>query len=137
MPIAGRLIHRLGASRAISMGALGAAVAITFLPLSTHLAWILSIQVLAGVSLACVDLAGFLLMLETLDQRERTSLMSAYMLFTCLAQATGSLLGAGLLGWLGTGAATYTWIFLLSGVLRVLVIFVRPARKPVRATVVS
>ena len=137
MPIAGRLIHRVGASRAMSMGAFGAAIAMLFLPISTHLAWILFVQVLAGASLACVDLAGFLLMLETLDHRERTSLMSAYMLFTCLAQTAGSLLGAGLLGWLGAHGATYTWIFLLSGVLRVLVLLVRPARAPMRATVVS
>jgi len=137
MPVAERLIHRLGASRAMSIGALGAAIAMLFLPVSTHLAWILFIQALAGASLACVDLAGFLLMLETLDHRERTSLMSAYMLFTCVAQVAGSLLGAGLLGWLGTSATTYAWIFVLSGALRVLVLLVRPARTPVRAMVVS
>jgi len=137
MPVAGRLIHRLGTSRAMSMGALGAAIAMLFLPVSTHLAWILFIQALAGASLACVDLAGFLLMLETLDHRERTSLMSTYMLLTCVAQVAGSLLGAGLLSWLGTSATAYAWIFVLSGALRVFVLLVRPARTPVRATVVS
>lgn len=137
MPVAGRLIHRVGASRAMSLGAAGAAIAMLLLPVSTHLAWILWIQALAGAALACVDLAGFLLMLETLDHRERTSLMSAYMLFTCLAQVAGSLLGAGLLGWLGASAATYAWIFLLSGSLRVLVLLVRPVRAPVRAKLVS
>jgi MFS family permease len=137
MPIAGRLIQRVGASRAMSLGALGAAVAMLLLPASEHLAWILLVQTIAGASLACVDLAGFLLMLETIGHRERTALMSAYMMLTCLAQMCGSLLGAGLLGLMGPSSAAYATIFLLSGVLRVLVLLVRPARAPLQAVRVS
>ena len=137
MPVAGHLIRRLGASRAMSLGALGAAVAMLLLPASSALSWILLVQAFAGASLACVDLAGFLLLLETIDHRERTALMSLYMVLTCTAQASGSLLGAALLKAFETPASGYTAIFLLSGTLRLLVLLVRPPRPRARAVTVS
>ena len=137
MPMAGRMIRRLGASRAMSVGALGAAIAMLLLPVSGSLAWILFVQAFAGASLACVDLAGFLLMLETIDHRERTALMSLYMVLTCAAQASGSLLGAALLKAFETPTTGYAAIFVLSGVLRLLVLLVRPPRPRARAVTVS
>jgi MFS family permease len=137
MPFAGRLIRRAGASGAMSAGAFGAAVAMLLLPVSGHLAWILFVQALAGAALACVDLAGFLLMLETIDHRERTSLMSLYMVLTCAAQATGSLLGAFLLRVFAEPAVGYAALFTASGVLRLLVLLVRPPRPRTRAVTVS
>lgn len=137
MPAAGRLIRRVGASRAMSIGALGAAIAMLLLPVSGTLAWILFVQAFAGASLACVDLAGFLLMLETIDHRERTALMSLYMVLTCAAQASGSLLGAALLKAFDTPATGYAALFLFSGLLRLLVLLVRPPRPRAHAVTVS
>jgi MFS family permease len=137
MPLSGRVIRRLGASRSMSLGAFGAALAMLLLPVSSSLGWILFVQAFAGASLACVDLAGFLLLLETIDHRERTSLMSIYLLLTCTAQVAGSLLGALLLATFASPATGYAAIFLVSGVLRLLVLLVRPPRPRARAVTVS
>jgi MFS family permease len=137
MPLAGRLIRRVGSSRAMSIGTVGAAVAMLLLPVSGSLAEILFVQALAGAALACVDLAGFLLLLETIGHRERTALMSLYLALVCAAQAIGSLLGAALLQAFDTPAVGYASVFLASGALRMLVLLVRPPRARLHAVTVT
>lgn len=81
-------------------------------------AWLVFVQLYSGFVWACYELATWLLLLEHLDEHERTSLMSVYFAGNFLAAAAGSLLGGWLLATLGQGAAAYQWIFVLSGVAR-------------------
>ena len=137
LPLVGRLIRRLGPYRVLAAGTLGTAVAIAMLPAHTGLAWILLVQATFGVSIAGVELAGFLLQLETLAHRERTSLMSMYWAMNSAATAVGSLLGAGMLRALGDWPHAYAAVFIASAVLRGVVLMLRPARPRVQAIAVS
>jgi MFS family permease len=137
MPLATRVIRRMGAHRALAVGAVGTGLAIGALPLGEHLAWILLIQTVFGVSVAMVELGGFLMQLETLPHRERTSLMSMYMAMNCAGGALGSALGAGLLKWCGEGSGAFATVFVVSGVLRVAALALRPARHHAAAVKVA
>jgi hypothetical protein len=137
LPIAARVVRRLGAWRVMGLGALGTGVAIAILPLHTGLAWILLVQTIFGISIAGAELAGFLLQLETLRHEERTSLMSTYMLMNCAATAGGSLIGAAVLKGLGDWMHAYAAVFVLSGLLRAGVLLVRPPRPRPQAVVVA
>ena len=137
LPLAGRVVRRVGASRVMAAGAIGMAVAIAILPLHTGLAWILLVQGVAGAALAAVELAGFLLQLETLRHDERASLMSTYMFMNCAAMAIGSLVGAAVLKSLGDWPHAYEAVFVLSGVLRAATLLVRPPHVRVAATIVA
>lgn len=128
MPLAARVIRRLGSRRALAVGAVGTGLAIASLPLGENLAWILLVQTAFGVSVAVVELGGFLMQLETLRHEERTSLMSMYMFMNCAGGALGSGLGAGLLKWCGEGSAAFATVFVVSGGLRVAALALRPAR---------
>lgn len=137
LPLVGRLIHRLGPYRVLAGGTLGTAIAIAMLPFHTGLAWILLVQATFGVSIAGVELAGFLLQLETLAHRERTALMSMYWAMNSAATALGSLVGAGMLRALGDWPHAYAAVFIASAVLRGVVLLLRPARPRVHAVQVS
>ncbi len=137
LPLVGRLIRRMGPYRVLTIGTLGTAVAIAMLPFDTSLGWILFVQATFGVSIAGVELAGFLLQLETLGHRERTSLMSMYWAMNSSATAVGSLLGAGMLKALGDWPHAYATVFIASAVLRGVVLMLRPARPRVQAVTVS
>lgn len=137
LPLVGRMIRRLGPYRVLTIGTLGTAVAIAMLPFHTGLAWILFVQATFGVSIAGVELAGFLLQLETLAHRERTALMSMYWAMNSAATAIGSLLGAGVLKALGDWPHAYATVFIASAVLRGVVLMLRPARPRMQAVAVS
>jgi MFS family permease len=137
MPLASRLIRRVGARRALAWGAVGTGLAIGALPLGTNLAWILLIQTVFGLSVSVVELGGFLMQLETLRHHERTSLMSMYMAMNCAGSAVGSLVGAGLLKVIGEGQAGFAAVFVVSGALRIAVLALRPARRHVTAVQVA
>ena len=137
MPLAVRVIRRMGSRKALAVGAVGTALAIGALPLGEHLAWILLIQTVFGVSVAMVELGGFLMQLETLRHEERTSLMSMYMAMNCAGGALGSALGAGLLKWCGEGPAAFATVFVVSGVLRVAALALCPARRHTVAVTVT
>lgn len=137
LPLVGRMIRRLGPYRVLAIGTLGTALAIAMLPFHTGLAWILLVQATFGVSIAGVELAGFLLQLETLAHRERTALMSMYWAMNSAATAIGSLLGAGVLKALGDWPHAYATVFIASAALRGVVLMLRPARPRVQAVAVS
>jgi len=103
-------------------------------------AWLVFVQLYSGFVWACYELATWLLLLEHLDEHERTSLMSVYFAGNFLAAAVGSLLGGWLLATLGQGAAAYQWIFVVSSVARLATVVplwrvAQRARQPQRVRV--
>ncbi len=137
LPVAERLVRRIGAYRLLTIGVTAAAGAAVILPCSTNLVWILAMQALCGMAFAFIELSGFLLQLETLEHDQRPALMSMYMVLNCIAVAIGSLIGAGVLMALGDWPYAYASVFVLSGVLRAAVLVIRPVRAHGRTAMVQ
>ncbi|HMN95175.1 MAG TPA: MFS transporter [Phycisphaerales bacterium] len=117
-PLIGLLARRHGARCMLRVGG------VAIVPLAA--AWmatsqfhvLLAVQVFAGVAWAAYELGTFLLMLETIPEEERTSVLTLFNLGNASAIAGGSLVGGALLGLFGQDASGYMIIFGLSTVLR-------------------
>jgi hypothetical protein len=124
----GGVIRWIGARRVLLMATAGTAAGILLLSLSSNLAWLAGVQVFSGVMWAAWELSAFLVLLESVRHRERTSMMALYNFTTYLAIAAGSFVGAGVLTAMGTTSAAYFTVFVLSGALRLAVLWLRPGR---------
>lgn len=118
LPMLGRYAHRHGARSLMTLGALGT----TFMILPwMFVEWVpgmFLIQAVSGVAQGAWELATFLLFLETIPSKERTSVMSGFYFLSSFAMAVGAILGGFLLGNLPTHAA-YGLVFGLSTAARV------------------
>jgi MFS family permease len=134
LPRLGGIVHRYGAQRLLWFGGL------TIVPLSAlwlvsdQFPYLLGIQLLAGCAWAAYELATFLLIFETIDEDERTSVLTVFNLVNALLTVGGSLLGGLLLKTLGQDHLAYGTLFALSAVARAatLLLLVRVAPVPFR-----
>jgi len=121
LPIAAKLADRHGAHQVL----VGSAIGIAFLALvwlvSGSAWWIVPSQLVAGALWGAYELATFLILLETVPHRERTSVMSWFYLVNAASMTIGSLLGARILSgeetWNG-----YATVFAASTLLRLLAV---------------
>ncbi len=120
LPLHGRLARRFGARRVL----LAAGVGITGLSaawvVSPSLWYLVPLQALNGTVWGAWELATFLMMLETIPDRERTGVLTVFNLLNCLAMVLGSLLGAAILHGLDPGRDAYLLLFVISSGLRLL-----------------
>lgn len=124
--------QRHGARRLFLLGAAGIVPLSALWMISPSYGYLLALQALTGAMFGAFELGFFFLALETIRERERTSLMATYMLLNSFAATAGTLLGAGMLRTIGVGMDAYLWIFGASAALRLLVY---PAIRSVRADV--
>jgi MFS family permease len=119
LPTFGRLMHRLGVRRVLT----SCALAIAPIPLlwlaSGAFAWLLAIQVYAGVAWAGFELAMLMALFDAADDAERTTLQTAFSALQAIGNAGASLLGGALLAGLGGDHAAYLWLFAVSAVARI------------------
>ena len=120
LPWWGRLAHRTGAQRLLWIGAVGIIPLAGSWAVSSNYWWLLSLQLLAGAAWGAYELALVLLFFETIPENERTSLLTLYNVANSIALAVGSLIGAGLLKWVGISVAGYLTVFAASTLLRLL-----------------
>ncbi len=120
LPAWGRLAHRMGAHRLIWIGAMGIAPLAGGWVVSANYYWLLGLQVLAGAGWAAYELALVLLFFETIDESERTSLLTLYNVANSAALAAGSLIGAAILKSVGVSVKGYLCVFAVSTILRTL-----------------
>lgn len=114
LPVLGRIAHAHGARTLLWFGGL-ATIPVPFLWIIATNPWYLfGVQLFSGAALAAYELATFLLLLETVRDDERTSIMSRYQFCNCAALVAGSLIGAVLLQRLGTDPRAYTIVFLIA-----------------------
>lgn len=118
LPIWGRYAHRAGAHRLMWIGGIGIVPLSAAWMVSDSVWYLLGVQLFAGVMWAAFELSSFLLLLETIPQHERTSVMSIFNMANAAAMAAGSMAGAALLHRLGTDHTAYLWVFGISLVLR-------------------
>ena len=122
LPWWGRLAHRTGALRLLWIGAVGIIPLAGGWVVSSNYWWLLSLQLLGGAAWGAYELALVLLFFETIPENERTSLLTLYNVANSVALAAGSLIGAGLLKWVGISVEGYLTVFAASTLLRLLTI---------------
>jgi MFS family permease len=120
MPLLGRFARRFGARRLLRVGGLAVVPLPVFWVLSDSFAYLLGVQVIAGIVWGAYELATLLLLFESIREDERTSVLTAFNLLNALATVGGALLGGALLKVLLADANAYHVLFLVSGVGRLL-----------------
>ncbi len=114
LPWIGRIAQHRGTRRVLWVGALGTCPLPALWLVSDSFAYLLGLQLLAGTAWAALELATLLSFFESIGQRERASLLTAYNLANAIALALGSAAGGLLFRSLGGLPAAYAALFLLS-----------------------
>ncbi len=123
LPSWGRVAQRWGAERLLLIGGVAVTPVAALWLVSRSLPYLMCVQVLSGVAWAAYELAIFLLFFESVSQRQRTGLMTAYNFFHAWATLLGSLTGAALLTTLGRSPQSYKVLFATSSLGRALTLF--------------
>jgi hypothetical protein len=139
MPLLSRAVARFGVRRVLFLGAVGIVpLPVMWLP-SHQMAWLICVQIFAGVSWAAVEYATQLAIFESIRAEDRASVLTAFNLAHTVALALGSMLGAGMFalaqtqGW--HGETPYALLYAASTCARVMALGllrgVTPAPVPV------
>jgi MFS family permease len=118
LPALGRLARRIGARQLLWIGGLSIVPVSGMWLASTTFAYLVFVQVAAGLAWAAYELAMFLLFFEAIPEKERTSVLTIYNVGNALATAVGALLGGSMLWTIGEHPTTYLAIFGLSSLAR-------------------
>ncbi len=124
LPALGTFARRFGTRKLLWLGGIGIVPISGLWLVSNSFAFLVGVQVLAGITWAAYELAMFLLFLETIQPEERTGMLTNFNFANSLATAGGSLLGGALLLGLGKHPQTYLLLFALSSAARALTLVV-------------
>lgn len=120
LPLLGAFARRFGTRQLLWAGGVSIVPLSSFWLISDSFAYLLCVQLAAGVAWGAYELATFLLVFETIHEDERTSVLTTFNLANAVAMVAGSLLGGALLHQLGDDRDAYFTIFLLSAGARAL-----------------
>jgi len=123
LPRLGRFAHRRGTRRLLWLGALGVIPLPALWLVSDAFAWLLTLQVFAGVAWGAFELATLLSFFEHIPETRRTTVLSMYNLASALAIVGGSLIGTALLRSFDHAGGAFALVFLVSSSMRVLALF--------------
>lgn len=118
LPFLGAFAHRFGARRLLWIGGIGIVPLAGLWMSTTDVRVLIGVQIVSGSMWACYELATFLLMLETIREDERTSVLTTFNVGNAFAIAGGSLVGGAMLGAWEASSAGYMLIFGVSTALR-------------------
>lgn len=118
LPLHGHFARRYGARRLLMVAGVGVVGLSAAWVISPSLWFLVPLQVVNGAVWGAWELAVFLLMLETIPDRERTGVLTVFNLLNCMAMVIGSLAGAFLLHAMGAGREAYLTLFVISSVFR-------------------
>jgi len=120
LPLHGMLARRLGARRLLVLSGFGIVLLSAAWVISPSLWFLVPLQAVNGAIWGAWELAAFLMMLETIPDRERTGVLTVFNLLNCVAMVAGSLIGALLLRVLDSGRDAYLTLFVVSSALRLM-----------------
>jgi MFS family permease len=132
LPALGSLAHRLGARWLLWFGGLGIVPMSACWVVSDSLPWLLAVQLASGTVWAAYELATALLFFETIPERERTSVLTAFNLANAVAIALGSLIGGTILTVGGGDRSAYLTLFVASSSMRLLTVMLLARAAPRR-----
>jgi MFS family permease len=119
MPALGGLAHRTGSRRLLWLASLWIVPLPALWLVSQHFAWLLLVQVAAGIAWGAFELATLLVFFDEIPDRERTSVLSMFNLAGALAVVIGAGAGSLLFRAFGPQLAGYAVLFVVSSCLRV------------------
>lgn len=120
LPIWGQAVKRFGAQRLLYIGGIGIVPMSALWIVSQHVAWLIFVQMIGGVFWAAYELAFFLLFFESINEEERTSVLTIFNLLNTTAWVAGSLIGGAILIGLDMSFEGYLLIFAVSSIGRLL-----------------
>lgn len=118
LPALGRVAVRWGTRKLLWLGGVGIVPISALWLISNSFAFLVFVQLAAGVAWAAYELAMFLLLIESIPAQERTGMLTNFNFANALATVGGSLVGGALLFGLGKQPETYLLIFAISSVAR-------------------
>lgn len=119
-PLAGRFARRFGVARLLRLSALGIVPLAGLWSIDGGFSYLLVLQVLSGAMWASHELAAFLMFFDTIDEHDRTAILTFYNLGHAVALLVGSLVGAFVFLQIGNDARAYATLFIGSSCLRAL-----------------
>lgn len=114
LPLLGRIARRYGPRRLLVLGSVGIAPLAALWLVSSHFAYLLCVQILAGACWAAYELAVMLMFFDSLEREQRIGVLTLFNLANALAMLAGSLVGGALLDGFGAGARGYAVVFAVS-----------------------
>jgi MFS family permease len=118
LPSLGRLGSRIGSLGLLWAGGLSVIPLSLLWLASANLAYLVGVQILAGICWACWELAVTLLFFDAVPAEERTGVVTIYNLGLAIATVTGAACGGLVLRILGEDSRAYFAVFAISGLLR-------------------
>jgi MFS family permease len=118
LPALGRLGHKVGPTRVMWLGAVGVVPLPALWLVSDSLPYLLTLQLVSGTVWAAFELAVLLSFFESLETRERTSVLTLFNLASAIAVVGGSLLGGALFSVFEGSRASYVAVFVVSSLAR-------------------
>ena len=119
MPALGGFAHRAGSRRLLWLASLGMTPLPAMWLISQQFAWLLLVQVAAGIAWGAYELATLLLFFDDIPDRQRTSVLSMFNLAGAIAVVIGAGVGSLLFRAFGPELFGYAVLFVVSSCLRV------------------
>lgn len=132
LPALGRWAHARGSRALFRVGALGIVPLPALWLVSDDFAYLLVLQLFAGAAWAALELATLLSFFETLEDRDRSSVLSAFNFANTVAIALGALAGAAVFRAFDSAHEIYPILFFGSSLARLLVLVWLPKPVPAR-----
>ncbi len=119
MPALGSLAHRAGSQRLLWIASLGIVPLPAMWLITQHFAWLLVVQVAAGIAWGAFELATLLVFFDHIPDHQRTSVLSMFNLVGALAVVIGAGAGSLLFRSFGPELSGYAVLFGVSSCLRI------------------
>lgn len=130
LPMIGRLVNSRGPARVLWMGALTLVPTGALWAVSESFWWLLAIQLSVGFGWACWETGSFLLVFDVIPAEKRTPVMTMYQLALALVMVGGSLIGGGVLEWVGVNMTGYLAMFICTSLMRFMALFLLASLEP-------
>lgn len=132
LPGVGRLAKRHGPGVVLWLGGIGIVPMATLWLVSDSLWWIMALQFCVGVAWACWETATLLMVFDRIAPERRTGILTIYNIANAAAIMGGSLLGATILRGVGVDRTGYAAIFVATGLMRLMTLFLLANIEPRR-----
>jgi MFS family permease len=120
LPRWGSIAHAIGARNLLWIGGVGIVPMSAAWLMSDSLVWLSLVQAAGGVVWAAYELAFFLMFFESINDEERTSLLTLFNLLNTTALIVGALVGGAILSFMGASHTGYLLVFAASSIGRLL-----------------
>lgn len=118
LPALGRLAERFGVRGLLWVAGLALMVSPAMWLVSDSFGYLLLAQIVGGIAVGGYELGLLLLAFESIPPGRRLGLLTVFNLANSAALLLGSLLGSGILLWLGQNAGAYHAVFIISTLAR-------------------